>query len=200
MQDSQTTRLTLLVRIRDHDQQAWAEFVEIYSPGVYAYLRRRGLQDADAADVTQDVFRTVARSVDRFQSVPRRGSFRAWLMTVVRSRLSDHFTARRRDVQGSGDSQVQCSLASQPAPTVQDELFEQEYRRSVFEWAVRRIRPQFRENTWQAFWRTGVEGQAVRAVAEALGISEGAVYIARCRVFSELRKHVAAAEGEGEML
>ncbi|MHC4402267.1 MAG: RNA polymerase sigma factor [Planctomycetota bacterium] len=74
MDESEVTRPTLLLRVRDAaDGQAWSQFVRIYSPLVYRYARRRGLQDADAADVTQDVLQTVAGAIGRFDcsSTPR---------------------------------------------------------------------------------------------------------------------------------
>ena len=84
-----TTRVSLLVRIRDlRDSNAWGEFVEIYGPVVYDYGRRRGLQDADAADMTQDVLRSVAGTIGDFRYDPRRGSFRSWLFTVARTSAS----------------------------------------------------------------------------------------------------------------
>ena len=62
MTSSPTTRPSLLVRLRDgDDREAWRQFVELYAPLVYGFARRRGLQDCDAADLTQDVLQAVAR-------------------------------------------------------------------------------------------------------------------------------------------
>jgi RNA polymerase sigma-70 factor (ECF subfamily) len=87
MADSPTTRPSLLVRIRDpQDSQAWTQFVEVYAPLVYGFARKHGLQDADAADVTQDVLRAVAGAAGRLEYDPQRGSFRGWLLTIVRNK------------------------------------------------------------------------------------------------------------------
>ena len=116
MSDSQMTRSSLLVRIRDGENvQAWSEVVEIYSPVVFGFLRRQGLQDADAADVAQDAFRTVARSIGGFDCDRRQGSFRGWLRAVVRSRLSDFRTARGRQVAGSGDTRILKVIEEEPS-------------------------------------------------------------------------------------
>src|SRR5271155_3369519 len=86
------TRPSLLIRLRDHqDHQAWAQFVEVYAPFIYGYLRKRGLQDADAADLTQTCLRQVATHVGRLEHDPRRGTFRGWLFTIVRNRLRNFF-------------------------------------------------------------------------------------------------------------
>src|SRR5262245_8405404 len=105
MTDPVTTRPSLLVRIRDaRDSEGWSQFVEIYAPLVYGFARRHGLQDADAADVTQDVLRAVARSARRLEYDPRRGSFRGWLFTIVRNELRDFFRRCQRLGHASGDT------------------------------------------------------------------------------------------------
>ena len=61
MTPSPQTRPSLLVRLKDAaDHEAWRQLVELYAPLVYRFVRRRGLQDADAADLTQEVLRAVA--------------------------------------------------------------------------------------------------------------------------------------------
>ena len=106
MTEPPPTRPSLLVRLRDaRDAQAWAQFVQVYAPLVYGFARRQGLQDADAADLTQEVLHTVARSISRLDYDPRRGSFRGWLFTVVRTRLSNFRDRwRTHPDRGSGDT------------------------------------------------------------------------------------------------
>ena len=90
MPRSPETRPSLLLRIRDaQDHAAWVEFVEVYAPLVHAYARTRGLQDADAADVTQDVLQAVANHAERFDYDPSRGSFRGWLFRITLNKLRD---------------------------------------------------------------------------------------------------------------
>ncbi len=191
MDDSQATRPTLLARIRDHnDDDAWLQFVEVYTPLVYGLLRRRGLQDADASDVTQEVFRSVARSVHDFRGNGRRGTFRSWLAAVTRSRLLDFVAKRKRQEQGSGDTKVTTLLSEHPSPESEEDIFEREYKRRVLEWASQRIRGEFQDSTWQAFWETNMLGKPTQEVADSLGITAGAVYIARSRVLARLKKQI----------
>ena len=185
-----TTRPSLLVRIRDlRDEMAWGEFAQLYTPLIYRFARHSGLQDADASLVTQDVLVTVARTIHRFEYNPKSGSFRGWLKVVTRSRLNDFLRAQGREIQGSGDTGILNLIDEQPDPS-QPDIWEQEFRRTLFEWAVDRIRCDFEDTTWQAFWQTSVGGRETRDVAEELELSIGAVYIARSRVLARLRKEI----------
>ena len=112
MSPTDATRPSLLVRIRDaRDREAWGQFVEIYAPLVYDMARRRGLQDADAADLTQDVLRSVSVAIGRLDYDLAKGTFRSWLFTVTRNALNTFFDAQRR-VPRAGDRTVQAWLES----------------------------------------------------------------------------------------
>ena len=64
--ESPLTRASLLIQIRDgSNHAAWQEFVNLYGPLVYGFARKRGLQDADAADLMQDVLRSIATAIGR---------------------------------------------------------------------------------------------------------------------------------------
>jgi RNA polymerase sigma-70 factor (ECF subfamily) len=196
MSQSPTTRVSLLARIRDvGDGRAWAEFVDLYAPLVYRLARRHGLQDADAADLTQDVLRAVVGAMPHFDYDFRRGSFRGWLFTVARNQLRKSYQARKREPQGSGDTDANVLLQQQPAAE-EVACWEEEYRERLFEWAAAKARDDFRPTTWQAFWRTAVEGEDPRDVGESLGMSVGAVYIARTRALARIRRLIREAEGE----
>jgi RNA polymerase sigma-70 factor (ECF subfamily) len=187
--DPMPTRPSLLLRIRDaDDRSAWEQFVALYAPMIYRFVRRRGLQDADAADVTQDVLRVVATKARCLDYDPTLGSFRAWLFTVTRNTMINARKHRARHPQGTGDTAMQHRLDARAAPSADEEaVWEQEYRQRRLTWAAERVRGHCEESTWQAFWRTAVEGQSPRSVAEALGLSVGAVHIAKSRVIARLK-------------
>ena len=63
-----------------------------------------------------------------------------------------------------------------------------------------RIRCDFEETTWQAFWQTAVDGQAAVQVAEQLEMSVGAVYIAKSRVLSRLKVRVQEVDDDDRLL
>jgi RNA polymerase sigma-70 factor (ECF subfamily) len=185
----------LLARLRDpRDAEAWQEFVAAYGPVVYGLGRRHGMQDADAADLTQDVLRTVVRRAPRFAYDPRRGTFRGWLLTVARNLVRRWAQARRRQSRYGGTAGAAEVLEGVAAPA-EESPWEEEYRRRLFEWAAARVRAEVRPATWQAFWQTAVEQRDAGAVGTSLGLSVGAVYIARCRVLARLKEQVRRREG-----
>jgi RNA polymerase sigma factor (sigma-70 family) len=190
MSDAPATRLSLLVRLRDaRDDGAWSQFVEIYAPLVFGFARKHGLQEADAADLTQVVLQAVSGGIRRLDYDPRRGSFRGWLFTVVRNKLRNFLAAQQRPGRGTGDPDAQQRLQEVPAREEdQTAWWEQEYERRVFAWAAEQVRGTIRDSTWQAFWLTAVEGKTGPEAARALGLSVAAVYLAKGRVMARLKE------------
>jgi RNA polymerase sigma-70 factor (ECF subfamily) len=198
MGDTVSTRPSLLIRLRDRrDDDAWRQFVALYGPLVYQFARQRRLQDADAADLTQIVLQAVADGIHRLDYDPRRGSFRGWLFGVVRNQLHKFHDRQRRLPPASGNTGTQALLEHQPARDEDAALWDREYERQLFRWAAERVRGQFEESSWQAFWRTAVEGQPAGEVAAALGLSVGAVYTAKSRVLDRIRREIREAHGDG---
>jgi RNA polymerase sigma-70 factor (ECF subfamily) len=201
MDEPPLTRTSLILRLRDPaDAVAWREFVDLYEPLVYKLACRKGLQDADARDLCQEVLLAVARAVHRWDPEPSRGSFRGWLSRIARNLLVN-FLTRQHDPQGSGASSVQELLEARPSddPSA-TALFEAEFRRRVFRWAADQIRGEFAPTTWQAFVRTAVMGRRPQEVAAELGLSVGAVYVARSRVLARLRQRVEGLGDEASAL
>jgi RNA polymerase sigma-70 factor (ECF subfamily) len=185
------------VRIRNiEDQEAWSQFVEIYAPLVYGYARRHGLQDADAADLTQDVLRAVAGVASKLVYDTRRGSFRGWLFTVTRNKLRTLHARRHRRCQGTGGSDMQHFLSQHAAPEDEAAAWDLEFERRQFRWAAERVRGEVHESTWLAFWQTAVEGRSGKEVAAELNMTVAAVYLARSRIMARLKERLRALANE----
>jgi RNA polymerase sigma-70 factor (ECF subfamily) len=192
------TRASLLARLRDpQDRAAWQQFVELYGSLVYGFARQRGLQDADAADLTQEVFLAIAQTAGRWHYDPQQGSVRGWLYGVTRNKLAKLLQRRHAQPIGSGDTNAQQRLDQQPDPGCDPQAaWEQEFQQQVFRLAAAEIRDSFAPTTWQAFWQTAVEGKRGSAVAAELGLSVGAVYVARSRVLARLTEQVQSMQSE----
>jgi RNA polymerase sigma-70 factor (ECF subfamily) len=196
MAASPLTQASLLVRLRDAaDDAAWVQFVDVYAPLIYGYVRKRGLQDADAADITQDVLRAVAVAMRGGGYDPARGSFRGWLFTIVRNKLADFQSDAVRQVQARGDSAAHELLMQHWARDDETE-WESDYQRRLFHYAAEQVRGDFQETTWQAFWQTAVEQRSGKVVAAELGLSVAAVYLAKSRVMARLKEQVQMLVGK----
>ena len=198
MQESPATRASLLVRLRDgSDADAWQEFVHLYAPIVYGFARKRGLQDADAADVMQDVLRSVSSAMHRLEYDKVRGTFRGWLFTVTRNKVFNFLDSRGRRVDGSGDSRVQQRLEQHvDAGAGLSADWEADYQRSLAAQAMERVKAEFQAATWEAFVQTAVEGRTPAQVASRVGLSVGAIYVAKSRVIARLREEIQRMQGD----
>jgi RNA polymerase sigma factor (sigma-70 family) len=197
--ESPLTRASLLVQIRDgSNHAAWQEFVNLYGPVVYGFARKRGLQDADAADLMQDVLRSIASAIGRLDYDRNQGTFRGWLFTITRNKVFNFLSARRIRPQGSGDTAANQMLASVPQDNGDEESWELEYERRIAAVAMERVKGEFQESTWRAFWLTAVEGVAAADAARQVGISAGAVYVAKSRVLARLKEEVESMRQQEE--
>ena len=199
MNDTPLTHPSLLLRVRDvNDNAAWTQFVEIYTPLIYGYCRSRGLQEGDAADVAQESMRAVARAMEKFKYDPQRGKFRNWLLTVVQSKLHNFLAQQQRQPALAGETTLQRNIECD-SPSADDSKWEAEYYRTMFNCAAERIRGDFQQSTWQAFWRTTIEERDGKEVAQELGLSVGAVYVAKSRVIARLKEEIQSVDAESVM-
>jgi RNA polymerase sigma-70 factor (ECF subfamily) len=189
------TRASLLVRLRDRqDEAAWREFVDLYAPLVYGYARKQGLQDADAADLSQEVLGAVASAAGRFDYDPQRGAFRNWLFTIVRRKLLNRRRAQQSRPHDNRAVSTQRLLEQCPVPDAGQALWETEWQQQLFAWACVQARRDICDATWQAFWMTAIEDRSGKQVAAELGLSVAAVYCARSRVLARLKELVRSAQ------
>jgi RNA polymerase sigma factor (sigma-70 family) len=197
--DSPLTRASLLVKIRDGaDHRAWQEFMNLYGPVVYGFARKRGLQDADAADLMQEVMRSVSSAIGRLDYDRKQGSFGGWLFTITRNKVFSFLSARRIRPQASGGSATNEVLNSHPDAGDGSDAWEMEYQRRVAAIAMERIKSEFQESTWRAFVLTAVEGVAAADAGRQVGLSPGAVYVAKSRVLARLKDEVETMRRQEE--
>jgi RNA polymerase sigma-70 factor (ECF subfamily) len=193
--ESPLTRASLLIQLRDgNNQQAWREFAQLYSPVIYGFARKRGLQDADAADLMQDVMRSVATAIGKLEYDRHAGTFRGWLFTITRNKVYNFLSARRNRPQGSGDSTTNQLLAEQPDSRDESDAWELEYQRRLAALAMQRIKHEFQEKTWRAFRLTAVDGVSAAEAAAQTGMSAGAIYVAKSRILARLKEEIEVLE------
>jgi RNA polymerase sigma-70 factor (ECF subfamily) len=183
---------SLLDRVKARDAEAWRRLTKIFGPVIYHWSRQAGLQEADAADVIQDVFAAVAANINGFHRQQPGDSFRGRLFTIARNKIRDHF--RRRNGEADPEGGTVGHLRLQSIPESPDPSTVQSTLQSARSMAVRRtlevIQHDFQDRTWQAFWDVAVEDKPASEVAEKLGMTLAAVHQAKYRVGQRLREEL----------
>jgi RNA polymerase sigma-70 factor (ECF subfamily) len=197
MTEFPNTQSLLLTNIKSlENREAWAEFVQIYRPVIYRMARRRGLQDSDAQDLSQDVLIRISKSIDSW--VPQEGiRFRHWLRKVASNAIVTAVTKTRPRgiVDGSTADHLIAETPDTSIATIelQNECFRERYLRAA---AI--VKVDVSPATWAAFERTVIQGQSCEEAAASLGKSLGTVYASRSRILKRLQIEVQRLEGDTE--
>jgi RNA polymerase sigma-70 factor (ECF subfamily) len=177
-----TTSPSLLYRLRERGEEgAWARFVKLYAPLLHFWARGVGLQEQDAADLTQEVLTTLVEKLPEFQYDPA-SSFRGWLRTIVLNKWRDR--CRRKMPRAVGDDN---HVLDVPATDDSNAFGEAEYRQHIVSRALQLMQTEFPAKMWKACWEHVAQGRPAAEVAAELGISPGTVYVAKARILSRLR-------------
>lgn len=175
-----TTSINLLERVRrPEDEAAWSRFVSLYIPMLTRWTRESGLEAQDGLDVVQDVLVTLVNQLPQFHYDPARGSFRGWIKTLTFRQIAAH--RGQRVIAGGVGTAI-----DPPAPP-ESSAEEGEYRAFLVRRALELMKGDFEETTWRACWEHIVTGHSAIEVGRQLGLSEGAVHVAKCRVLRRLR-------------
>jgi RNA polymerase sigma factor (sigma-70 family) len=203
MKETPLISATLQTRIKDEpDADAWREFVQFYGPVVYRFARKRGLRDADAAALMQEVLRSAARNAIMPEYAPERGISRGRLFPVARNKIGDFLSAQKNYRRQTGTGETDTTefqaysipdRASEPDPD-----WDAEYQRQLAAKAMDSVKPEFHSSIWQAFWKAAVDGRPARDVGLELKMSPGAVFVAKSQVLARLNKEVQRLRTEVE--
>jgi RNA polymerase sigma-70 factor (ECF subfamily) len=188
LESGNSTSLGLLERVKAKDQVAWAQLASLYAPLVDHWCQRAKLQDADNADVRQEVFKAVARKIEDFQYDRPGNSFRGWLHRITQRRLCDHWRKNRAGPLIGDPEALEHLQRLQSQPVDSDPGSKTEETEILYRRALELIQRDFEAQSWQAFWRTVIENQRPKEVAIDLGITANAVYLAKARVLARLRE------------
>lgn len=189
---SHATRSSLLHRARQKDAVAWRELVDLYGPLIAHWCHRCRIDDHAAADCVQDVFASVAVAIDAFQPKRETGSFRAWLWTITRRKVIDYVrTTQRRPHAIGGSTAIAMIHEVMDLQSIPDEEPSEALQiRELIDRALLQVRDEFESCTWQAFWRSVVDGQSTDIVAAELNVTPATIRQARSRILRRLRQQL----------
>jgi RNA polymerase sigma-70 factor, ECF subfamily len=197
---SQATSPSLIERLRAQSPDAWRTLVAIYSPLIYRWCRRLGVASSDAADVSQEVFQSVARQMEQFRRSQPGDSFRGWLYTITRNKAWDHLRRHQGQPAAVGGSAAQLRLADLAEATAANDL-SAEYscpadddKRLLVVQLLMHLRGEFGQPAMTAFWRMVVDGHSAADIAQDLDLSPKAVRQAKYRVLQRLRQELSELE------
>lgn len=211
------TRLSLLERLRDlNDQGSWQEFFDTYWKLIFCAAIKAGLSDADAEDVVQETIIGISRNMENFRYQPEVCSFKGWLMHVTRNRIIDHLrkvrspkhsfiplpaetvTSPPDTVTSSGMTGFDHEqLATGPADKVFEDLWDEEWKRNLFDAAMERIKKKVAPEHYQIFYLHTVKGMPARDVGELLGVGLPKVYVVGHRISRQIKREIKVLEQKG---
>jgi RNA polymerase sigma factor (sigma-70 family) len=198
-QDSLQTRASLLARLKNwEDADSWQDFANTYERLIYTTAVRAGLSDSEAKDVLQEVLVSVAKTIDDFKCDTARGTFKGWLLNLTRWRITDQLRKRPAALHAGR------SRAPDDTPTIEripDQsvdvltgIWESEWRQSLLEAAVARLRRRTKPKQFQVFELYGLRNWPGTKVAKELGVRLGQVYLVNHRLRKMLQQELALLE------
>jgi RNA polymerase sigma factor (sigma-70 family) len=188
------TRSSLLLKLKNwDDEKSWQEFDSLYRKLVCGFAQRSGLSREEAEEVTNDVFVRVAKTIHEFESNPEKGSFRGWLMTLVRWRITDKFRSRPKDFQDRRDSPSDdrtSTIERIPDPQQETALWDKEWQDRLIDTAFERIAARVQAKHVQVFDLHFRQQWPVTRICRALSINPAAVYLINHRLTKQLTAEV----------
>ncbi len=192
MSEFPETRDSLLIQVQDPaNRDAWDLFARIYRPAIVRIAMARGLQHADAQDLSQQVLMAVASAIGTWEKRDESTRFRHWLSRVTKNAIINALTRRPKDqaVGGSSIEELLREVVDRDEATTA--LLETQLRRELYLQAAEMIKEEFRPESWQAFDLSVTGELTIEEVALRLGKSVGAIYTARSRIMFRLRETIA---------
>lgn len=177
----------LLVLNSQHgDMQAWRQLVNRWQPRFYAQARRLTGHPDGAADVTQDTWMAIMRSIHRLNDPAR---FRSWAHRILANKAVDWIRRQQRERSALGVAGTDTTVVQQiPAPT-------EEVDRKVIKLkqAIRSL-PAEHRHLLSMFY---IERMSLVEIAEVLGIPLGTVKSRLHSVRQELKQVIEGYSDEG---
>jgi len=182
-----STSNSLIWKLKRREEVAWERMVSLYTPLIYYWCQRSQLDAEESADVTQDVFRTVAQSIEKFQRETEGSTFRGWLRTLFKSRAVDYIRKKSGEPGARGGSEALNWIENVPDCETRET---DPATQSLYCRVLDLIQSEFSETAWQAFWQTTVDERPAKETAAKLGMTPGAVRQVKYRILRRVREEL----------
>lgn len=194
---SSATRGSLLMRARDRQPEAWSDLVELYGPLVAHWCYRCGFDSHSTADLVQDVFGAVSRSLATFEQQRASGAFRAWLWTITANKIRDAVRRDREQALGAGGSTALLNLqqVSETAHLPDEEPTSTHEHQQLISRGLEQVKQEFESETWEIFERLVIDQIPTAIVATEFNRSSAAIRQIRSRVLRRLRQQLGDLDG-----
>ena len=195
--DSLATHASLLERLKDlQDQDSWQQFYTTYRRLIFGFALKHGLSGTEAEEVVQETVITVARNLPEFQYDPTRCSFKTWLFKLTLWRIRDQIRKRHPERASlhrqPGETNRTGTVERIPGPEGEHltALWEEEWRKDLFERALDKVRAKVDEKQFQIFDLYVLQEWPAKKVARSLGVSRARVYVTKHHVSRLLSREI----------
>ena len=203
--DTLETRASLLARLKDWDDHtSWQEFHDTYWRLIHNFALKQGVAEDGAKDIVQETLLSVAKAIREFRYEPEKCSFKSWLLSVTRNRVTDHFRRHPREREARRAPPVSTTRtptverAPDPRSLTPEDVWEEEWRNNVMELALEKLKAQVSTTHFQIFYLHVLKQQPTAKVARALGVGIGQVYLVKHRLKGAFEKAVGKLQRELE--
>ncbi len=196
--DFSKTRRSLLTRLKNwDDHKGWQEFMDKYGRFIFGMARKSGFTVEEAEDIVQDVLVSVAKKMPEFRYQGEKGSFKAWLVMIVKSRVIDHLRKKYRRLPSAGfiggepdETRVEERIAQEEDALSHEGMWLNEWETYVLETALSRVKEHLPAKHFLAFRMCSQQQKSPNEVAKALGLSLPNVYLIRHRAGRMVAKEI----------
>lgn len=196
MANSYRTRETLLKKIKTHsDEHSWDEFINYYKGYIYIVARNMNLKHHDAEDILQRVLIRLWEKLPEFDYSPNKGSFRAFLCTIIRNMIIDLLKKRKRIFSTSEDiKELELKPKSEPFSLAEvEQIAEREWKIYIANTAWQEIKGELTDNVRKTYLLL-LAGYDVDEISIELGIQRNTVYVYKLRVLEKFQRKIRALE------
>lgn len=188
------TRASLLARIKNlEDHDSWQDFFETYWRLIYGVAVKRGLTPTEAEDVVQESMCAAMKHMPNFKYDRTVGTFKAWLLNMVRWRIADQFRKRALVKNMPSGARLDATDALEKVADSHDfeAIWEQQWEQALFDAAVVKMRRKVDPQKFQIFDLLVKEHLSAAKVAEDFHMTVDHVYLVKHRVTEQIKAEVA---------